>query len=101
MYMPAIFERFVKRSPVTVMVRALMEHALARNDLDALFLEHTERQYTRELLFSSVVDLMSVVVTKVQPSVHSALQRNDGLVCCVEASRGRCPVMPSSYSTRP
>jgi hypothetical protein len=51
-----------------------MEHALAPEALDALFEEHTDMQYTRELLFSSVVDLMGVVVSKVAPSVHAAYQ---------------------------
>jgi hypothetical protein len=51
-----------------------MEHALAPEALDALFVEHADKQYTRELLFSSVVDLMSVVVSKVTPSVHAAYQ---------------------------
>ena len=59
---------------MSVMARAAMEHALAPAALDALFDEHAEQQYTRELLFSSVVDLMSVVVTKTQPSVNAAFQ---------------------------
>lgn len=74
MILSEIFERFVKRSPASVMARALMEHALAPDAVDALFAEHTERQYTRELLFSSVVNLMAMVVTKVQPSIHAAFQ---------------------------
>jgi IS4 transposase len=74
MVLSEIFERFVKRSPVSVMARALMEHALAPDAVDAVFAGHTERQYTRELLFSSVVNLMAMVVTKVQPSIHAAFQ---------------------------
>lgn len=74
MMLPEVFERFVKRSPVSVMARALMEHALAPDAVDAVFADHTERQYTRELLFSSVVNLMAMVVTKVQPSIHAAFQ---------------------------
>ena len=74
MVLSQIFERFVKGSPISVMARAAMEHAMAIDDLDALFGENAERQYTKDLLFSSVVDLMSVVVCKVQPSVHAAYQ---------------------------
>ena len=69
-----MFERFVEKTPVSVMARAAMEHALAPAALDALFEEHTDKQYTRDLLFSSVVDLMGVVVGKVAPSVHAAYQ---------------------------
>ena len=52
----ALFERFVQRTPVTVLARAAMEHAMAPEALDALFAQHADKQYTRELLFSSVVD---------------------------------------------
>ena len=74
MILAKVFERFVEKTPVSVMARAAMEHALAPETLDALFDEHTDKQYTRELLFSSVVDLMGVVVSKVAPSVHAAYQ---------------------------
>ena len=62
MVLDEIFERFVQQSPVTVMVRAALEHALAPQVIDALFERTAERQYTRTLLFSSVVDLMGTVV---------------------------------------
>ena len=74
MVLSKIFERFVERSPVSVMARAAMENAMAPEALDELFGKHAERQYEKELLFSSVVDLMAVVVCKVQPSVHAAFQ---------------------------
>ena len=53
----AIFERFVKQSPVSVMVRGLMERVLSTEQLNYIFENHATRQYTRELLFSSIVDL--------------------------------------------
>lgn len=68
------FERFVKKSPISVMARATMEHALTNEALDELFSRHADSQYTRELLFSSVVALMGVVVSKVQPSIHAAFR---------------------------
>lgn len=74
MYLSRVFERFVQQAPICVMARAAMEHALASEALDALFDEHAQAQYTSELLFSSVVDLMGVVVSKIQPSVHAAFQ---------------------------
>jgi len=72
MMLEDVFNRFVTKSPVTVMARALLENALAPNDLDELFGQHAEVQYERKLLFSSVVDLMSLVVCKIQPSVSAA-----------------------------
>jgi hypothetical protein len=74
MLLANVFERYVDKAPISVMARAMMEVALAPEDLDALFERHAETQNTRKLLFSSVVDLMGVVVSKSQPSVHSAFQ---------------------------
>jgi hypothetical protein len=68
----AIFERFVKLSPVSVMVRGLMERVLNTEQLDSIFENHARSQYTRELLFSSIVDLMSLVVCGIYPSVNTA-----------------------------
>src|SRR3954451_16989378 len=72
MLLGPLFDRFVQRSPFAVMSRALLEHALCPRALDALFERQAEEQYTRELLFSSVVDLMSLVVTCTYPSVRAA-----------------------------
>jgi IS4 transposase len=72
MVLDDIFERFAEQSPVTVMARAALEHALAPQAIDRLFEETAERQYTRTLLFSSVVDLMGSVVAKIQPAVNAA-----------------------------
>ena len=74
MFLSVVFEKFVKKSPVSVMARATMEHALSAEALDAMFAKTAVSQYARDLLFSCVVDLLGVVVSKVQPSVHAALQ---------------------------
>src|SRR6185437_13574599 len=72
MYLQAVFERFVQKSPLTLMARAALENALAPADLNQLFGAHAEFQYEKTLLFSSVVDLMGMVVCKVQPAVSAA-----------------------------
>lgn len=56
------------------MVRASLEYALDPQALDALFRGTAEQQHEKTLLFSSVVDLMSLVVARVQPSLHAAYQ---------------------------
>lgn len=62
-----IFTQFVKASPVTVMVKGIMERIFEPTALDELFESHAAKQYTRErtcphlLLFSNVVSLMSLV----------------------------------------
>jgi len=74
MMLQPIFERFVNDSPATVMARVTLEHALRADQVDQLFADTAERQCTRELLFSSVVDLMALVVCRVQPSLRAAYQ---------------------------
>src|SRR4051812_32139211 len=70
-----VFERFVEDSPVSVMVQTLMENALSPTTVDTLFERHAELQYTRELLFSDVVHLMSPVVCGIRPSINSAFKK--------------------------
>jgi IS4 transposase len=74
MLLKAVFDQFVQDSPISVMFRGVMERALAIDELDQLFTDAAERQYTRKLLFSSVVDLMSLVVCQIRGSVHAAYQ---------------------------
>lgn len=66
------FEQFVQMSPVTVMTRGLMERIFAPERMDKIFASHAKVQYQRELLFSSQVDLMSLVVNGVHKSVYAA-----------------------------
>lgn len=75
MILNEVFERFLTESPVSVMARALFENALPPADLDALFEEKAQRQYTRELLFSQVVDVMSLVVCNSQPTLSAAIRK--------------------------
>jgi len=70
----ALFDQFVEASAVSVMVRATMTRIFSDEKLDELFEETAEKQYTRELLFSSVVALMSLVVGGIHPSVNAAYQ---------------------------
>jgi IS4 transposase len=69
-----VFKLFVKASPITVMMRGIIENALATKTVDALFERFAVAQYTRELLFSSLVNLMSLVVCRVRPAIHAAYQ---------------------------
>jgi Transposase DDE domain len=75
MILNEVFERFVEESPVSVMARAVLENALTPTAVDALFQGVAERQYTRELLFSDVVDLMGAVVCKIRPSINAAYKK--------------------------
>jgi hypothetical protein len=68
------FERFIKKAPVAVMVQGVLERVLNPDALNALYERATVTQYTRELLFSSVVGLMNLVVCRIHPSIHAAYQ---------------------------
>ena len=66
------FERFLQEAPISVMFRVLLERALDPLELDRLFEREATSQYTRELLFSTLVDLMATVVFGVKPSIRAA-----------------------------
>ena len=72
MVMDEVMARFAERAPVPVMARLAVQRALDRNWIDAVFEGHRQSQYTRELLFSSVVEIMSVVAMGLRPSLHAA-----------------------------
>jgi len=65
-----LLERFAQKSPLTVMARTMMERVLNPEQLDQWFNATAKEQYTRDLLFSSVFDLMSQVVCGSQPSIN-------------------------------
>ncbi len=71
MWFSPIFDRFVEKSPITVIVRALMEVVLAEPKLDELFEQTAQTGYTKELLFSSLVKMMTQVVCNVRQSIGS------------------------------
>jgi IS4 transposase len=71
-----VFERFTQGDTIPVMTQAVMEQALSPRVIDQLFEEVAERQYTRDLLFSSIVELMSLVVCGIQPSINAAYTKN-------------------------
>jgi IS4 transposase len=67
-------ERFVEKSPACVMVRGTMENVVTSDLLDHVFEQNVRRQYRRELLFSSLVDLLGLVATGSRKSVNDAYQ---------------------------
>lgn len=67
-----LFDAFVQQSPISVMMRGSLEWILRSERLDEIFERYAKVQYQRELLFSSVVSLMSLVVCGIHPSVNAA-----------------------------
>lgn len=68
----AMFQRFIEKAPVTVMVRSTLERVLSPAAIDAIFVSAAERQVEGKLLFSSVVELLALVVWRQRDSVSQA-----------------------------
>lgn len=56
------------------MFRGVLEHALPNERIDALFREQAVSQREDQLLFSSVVNVLSLAVTGMRESVHAAYE---------------------------
>ena len=69
-----IFKKFVEKSPISVMARGMMERVLNPSQLDQWFDTTAKQQYTKDLMFSTVFDLMSQVVCGSRKAVHAAYQ---------------------------
>jgi hypothetical protein len=72
-----VFERFADKSPMAVITAILLARVFAPEKLDELFEKASEEQYTQDLLFSTVFDLMNRVVCAIEPSMHSAYQSSE------------------------
>lgn len=57
------------------MTRLALDQALPAHWIDEVFEHHRQRQYPRELLFSSVVELMTLVTLGLRPSLHAAARK--------------------------
>ena len=73
--MDEMLKRFSEQAPVAVMARLGLQRAISAEWVEQVFEEHSKTQYTRELLFSTVVELMSLVALGMRPSLHAAAQK--------------------------
>ena len=80
MSLSTVFDAFIKETPICVMARAVLERLLDPQRIDELFARTAQQQYTNELLFSTLVDLMSRVVLGQEPSVHAAYRKLEDLI---------------------
>jgi IS4 transposase len=94
-----LFERFAQGTPLSVMTRALLENALRPEPLDELFERLAVKQYTRELLFSTVVQTMALVACRLYKSPRAVYTEHPdwfpvSLKCVYEKLQGiELPVM--------
>ena len=74
-----VLARFEKKAPASVMTKVILEQAVPAEWVDQVFEEHRQRQYSRELLFSTIVELMSLVSLGLRPSLHAAARQMEDL----------------------
>lgn len=67
-----VLERFAQQSPMTMMAQLGLERALDEKWIDEMFERESKTQYTKELLFSTVVEVSSLVAMGLRPSIHAA-----------------------------
>ena len=67
-----VFDRFVEKSPISVLVRGTLERVLGAEQLNAWFARTAQKQSTRTVVFSMVYDILSHVVFRLTPSVRAA-----------------------------
>lgn len=70
----SVFKPFIDESPISIMARGMVERVLNPDQINTWFDSTTNAQYTKDLLFSSIVDIMTQVVCGSRPSVNAAYQ---------------------------
>lgn len=70
-----VVEKYEQQAPAAVMTRLALDRALPAQWIDEVFEQHRQRQYPRDLLFSSVVELMTLVTLGLRPSLHAAARK--------------------------
>jgi hypothetical protein len=75
MLLNQVFEPFIQDKPICVMARGVLQRILDPQHIDQLFARTAQCQYTHQLLFSALVDLMARVVLGQEPSVHAAYRK--------------------------
>jgi hypothetical protein len=71
-----MLEPFRQETPLPCLLMGVLERCFSAERLDALFDEHAQTQYSREITFSALVALVMKVVLKVHPSVNAAHQKS-------------------------
>ena len=100
-----VFDQFAKKSPISVMARGMMERVLNPQQLDEWFAKTADQQYTRDLLFSTVFDLTSLVISGSHRSIHAAKAnqskypwaQNVVLVGLLKRIKGRWACLPLAH----
>jgi hypothetical protein len=69
-----VIERFSKEAPAAMLFRGLFGRVFSDERMDQIFRDHKERQLESPVVFSSLIDLLTPVVSGGKPSVHASYQ---------------------------
>lgn len=69
-----LLERFARKNPLAASLRFVLEYLFEPAALNVLFEANRDPQYTRKILFATIVEVMLAVVTNKVDSVHAALR---------------------------
>lgn len=75
-----LLERFARKNPLAASLRLIFERFFDPAVINRLFEKHRDQQYTRRILFTTIVEVMLAVVTRKSSSVHAALQARKGSI---------------------
>ena len=71
-----MLDLFRHKMPLSCLLYGLLERCFSAERLNGIFLDNAKQQYTREILFSTVCDLLLSVVLKIHPTVNAAYQNH-------------------------
>jgi hypothetical protein len=69
-----VIKRFSRKAPAAVLFRSLFARVYSAEQLDKVFHDHHQRQVEGELLFSTLIRLLTPVVSGAKPTVHASYQ---------------------------
>jgi len=71
-----LFDRFIEDAPLSVMMQGVLVNVFHPDAINDLFERTAQTQYTRELLFSTVMDTMTLVACGIYKTPHAVYQDN-------------------------
>jgi IS4 transposase len=71
-----LFDHFIEDAPLSVMTQGVLANIFHPDAINDLFERTAQTQYTRELLFSTVMDTMTLVACGIYKTPHAVYQDN-------------------------
>jgi hypothetical protein len=72
-----VITRFSKEAPAAMLFRGLFARVFSDQRMDQIFRDHKERQIESDVVFSSLIHLLTPVISGGKPSVHASYQERE------------------------